>query len=544
MPLRADDAPWFSSTIVSTLEMCWVVGATVRGRADAVGGGDVGATDVAATDVDEQAATSATRTAGNAVDLRTPALCPVAHTVNVDPQHAFSDDALGELDGIALAARIRDGELSRRDVIEAAVARLAKVDGLNAVQLMDAERALAAAPVAGPFSGVPTFIKDNVDVAGWPTNQGSEAFTAKPAKRTSVAAGTVLSTGLVALGKSRLPEMGWNATTEFMTGEPVRNPWNPSYSSGASSGGAAALVASGVVPIAHANDGGGSIRIPAAACGLVGLKPTRGRWAPDVLDRVMPLKLVNNGALTRTVRDTAHFLAHTERLGKLPPIGLVEGPSSRRLRVGLVLDAPRGSTDAETRAAVLATSDLLADLGHTVEEVPFPVDEQFGEDFALYWGFLASFVAVTGPRVFPGWDPARADSLTLGARSYFSERRTAFPGALRRLRASKARYAAAFASRDLVLSPALSHTTPEIGHLSPRLPFDLLAERLRDYVGFTPVNNAAGSPGMSLPLGQTSDGRPIGVHFSAAHGDERTLLEIAYELEQAQPFRRVGQTAG
>jgi amidase len=460
------------------------------------------------------------------------------------PQHAFSDDVLGALDGLALATRIRDREVSRREVLEAALARLAKVDGLNATQLVDAARALEAAPVAGPFSGVPTFVKDNVDVAGWPTNQGSEAFTAVPAKKDSAAARTVLATGLVPLGKSRLPELGWNASTEFMTGEPVRNPWDPAYSSGASSGGSAALVAAGVVPIAHANDGGGSIRIPAAACGLVGLKPTRRRFAPDPLERVMPVNLVSNGVLTRTVRDTAHFLAHAEQPGKLPPIGLVEGPSTRRLRIGLVADSVRSATDTETRAAVLATADLLTALGHTVEEMALPVDEQFAEDFSLYWGFLGWFVAKTGPRVFPGWDPARADGLTTGLTAYFAARRKDFPGAVRRLRATQHTYALAFANRDLVLSPTLSHTTPEIGHLSPRQPFEQLFDRLRDYAGFTPLNNASGSPAMSLPLGQTSDGRPIGVHFSAAHGDERTLLELAYELEEAKPFPRLGQTSG
>jgi amidase len=459
-------------------------------------------------------------------------------------QHAFSDDVLGDLDGLALATRIRDREVSRREVIEAAIARAAEVDGLNAVQLLDAERALAAAPVPGPFSGVPTFIKDNIDVAGWPTNQGSEAFTAPAAKKDSVTARIVLSSGLVPLGKSRLPEMGWNASTEFMTGEPVRNPWDTAYSSGASSGGSAALVAAGVVPIAHANDGGGSIRIPAAACGLVGLKPTRGRWALDPLDRIMPVRLVSNGVVSRTVRDTAHFLAHTEKRGALPPIGLVEGPSRQRLRIGLVADSVRGTTDAETRSAVLATAELLTSLGHTVEETVLPVGEQFAEDFSLYWGFLGWFTAKAGPRAFPGWDPAKADTLTTGLTGYFARRRRDFPAALRRLRATKQVYAAAFRSKDLLLSPTLSHTTPEIGHLSPRQPFEQLFDRLRDYAGFTPLNNAAGSPAISLPLGETADGRPIGIHLSAAHGDERTLLEIAYELEEARPFRRLGQTAG
>ena len=459
-------------------------------------------------------------------------------------QHAFSDDALGDLDALALAGRIRDRQVSRREVLEAALARAAKVDGLNAIQLLDAERAFGSPAVAGPFSGVPTFIKDNVDVAGWPTNQGSEAFTASPAAKDSVAARNVLRTGLVPLGKSRLPEMGWNASTEFMTGEPVRNPWNPAYSSGASSGGSAALVASGVVPIAHANDGGGSIRIPAAACGLVGLKPTRGRLPMDRLELVMPVNLVSNGVLTRSVRDTAHFLAHAERPGKLPAIGLVEGPPVRRLRIGLVADSVWRSTDDETRAAVLGAAALLSDLGHVVEEMPLPVGEQFAEDFSLYWGFLGWFANKAGPRAFKGWDPTKADTLTLGLTEYFATRRKEFPGAIRRLRASKHVYAQAFTGRDLMLSPTLSHTTPEIGHLSPRQPFEQLFDRLRGYAGFTPLNNASGSPAISLPLGQTSDGRPIGIQLAAAHGDERTLLEIAYELEQARPFRRLGSDTG
>ena len=468
-------------------------------------------------------------------------LCPVEQTVHVRPQHAFSDDdALGLLDGLGVAARVRDRDVSRREVVEAALARLAKVDGLHAVQLADAQRALGAAAVPGPFSGVPTFVKDNVDVAGWPTNQGSEAFVARPARRTSVAARTFLSSGAVALGKSRLPEFGLNASTEFMTAPAVRNPWDPDRSSGASSGGAAALVAAGVVPVAHANDGGGSIRIPAAACGLVGLKTTRGRWPLDPLDRVMPVRLVSNGLLSRSVRDTAHFLAHTEGTGPLPPVGLVEGPSSRRLRIGVVLDSIRGETDAETRSAVRDVTALLVELGHSVDEAPIPVGEQFAQDFRLYWGFCGWFATKAGPRVFPGWDPARVDGLTLGLADWFASRRREFPAAVRRLRATRHAYAQAFRRHDLLLSPTVSHTTPPLGHLSPTVPFDVLFERLRDYAGFTPINNASGGPALSLPLGATSTGLPIGVHFSAAHGDERTLLELAYELEEARPFRRLG----
>jgi amidase len=163
--------------------------------------------------------------------------------------HAYSDDVLADHDGIALAALIRSGDVSRREVLEAALARAAKVDSaLRAVQVLDAQRALAAAsqPRPGPFSGVPTFVKDNTDVAGLPTGHGSEAFTAVPAKGDAPFCRTLVGLGLVPLGKSRLPEFGFNATTEFMTQEPVRNPWDTDVSAGASSGGSAALVAAGM----------------------------------------------------------------------------------------------------------------------------------------------------------------------------------------------------------------------------------------------------------------------------------------------------------
>jgi amidase len=461
--------------------------------------------------------------------------------------HAYGDDVLAAHDGLALAALVRSGEVSRREVVEAAVRRAEEVDGaLRAVELLDAERALAstARPRPGPFSGVPTFVKDNTDVAGLPTRHGSEAIPARPAKADAPFTRTLRDVGLVPLGKSRLPEFGFNATSEFMTEEPVRNPWHTDYSAGASSGGAAALVAAGVVPVAHANDGGGSIRIPAAACGLVGLKPTRGRFRPAPLERLMPVNIVGEGVVTRTVRDTAHFFAHAERAGgrrALPPVGLVEGPGARRLRIGLVLDSVTGTrTDDETREAVLATASLLGELGHDVVEMQPPMGPQFADDFALYWGMLGYLMSRLGPRLFPGLDVRRFDGLTVGLAAHYRARARATAGAVARLRRSKAEYARALVGVDAVLTPVLAHTTPRIGHLSPRQPFDELFPRLVDYVAFTPLNNATGSPAVSVPAGSTADGLPIGVQLMARHGDERTLLELAYELEAASPFRRLG----
>jgi amidase len=462
--------------------------------------------------------------------------------------HAFGDDVLADHDGLALAALIRAGEVSRREVVEAALARAAQVDGaLHAVQVLDAERARVATdhPRPGPFSGVPTFVKDNTDLAGVPTNHGSEAFTAAPAKRDAPFVRSLLHAGLVPLGKSRLPEFGFNATTEFMTQEPVHNPWGTEHSAGASSGGSAALVAAGVVPLAHANDGGGSIRIPAAACGLVGLKPTRGRFRSSPLERVLPVNIVGEGVLTRTVRDTAHFFADAEQVRPrrpLPPVGLVEGPDRRRLRVGLVLDSVNGTTtDDETRRAVLATADLLSGLGHEVVEMPSPANAQFADDFALYWSMLGFVVSRLGARAFDGLDPSRLDGLTIGLADRYRTQARDTAGAIRRLRRSREQVARAMIGHDVMLSPVLAHTTPPLGHLSPRQPFDELFPRLLEYVGFTPLANACGSPAMSLPLGVTAAGLPLGVHLMGRYGGERTLLELAYELEAAAPFRRLGR---
>ena len=466
--------------------------------------------------------------------------------------HAFTDDALGDADATEVARRIADGEVTAREVAEAAVRRAGRVQPLlNAVAYPDFDRALAQADTLPPgrFSGVPTFVKDNLDVAGMPTNHGTEAFVARPASADSPAVEQLRALGLLLLGKSRLPEFGFSATTEYMHAEPVRNPWHTDYSTGASSGGSAALVAAGVVPLAHANDGAGSIRIPAAACGLVGLKPTRGRLVPDPANTKMPVQIATQGVLTRSVRDTAGFYAAAEehwRNPALPPVRLVEGPGRTRLRVGLVLDPIVGpGTDEETRAAVLATAALLDGLGHRVEETRLPVPPRFAEDFSLYWGLLGLLVTATGRRLFAqDFDRSRTDNLTQGLAVMCRRELARTPGMLVRLRRSSREYRKAFERFDVLLSPVLSHTTPLLGRLSPTLPFEELFTRLREYVAFTPLNNAAGAPGISLPLGRTGAGLPLGVQLSADLGDERTLLELAFELEEARPWERIQEVRG
>jgi amidase len=468
------------------------------------------------------------------------------------PVHAFTDDVLGEADATEIAERIRAGTVSAAEVCEAAVRRAEAVQPLlNAVQYADYERALASADAcaSGAFAGVPTFVKDNVDVAGLPTNHGTDAFVAKPAGADSPFVTQLKALGLNVLGKSRLPEFGFSATTEYTHHDPVCNPWNPAYSCGASSGGAAALVAAGVVPLAHANDGGGSIRIPAAACGLVGLKPTRARLVADVAERRMPVPIAVQGVVSRSVRDTAGFYAAAEgywRNPRLPPVRSVQGPGRTRLRVGVVLDSVNGTpTDEETRACVLSTADLLEDLGHRVEQVPNPVPRRFAADFSLYWGLLGLMVSSTGSRVLDrDFDVTRTDNLTRGLARMCRREIARVPAVLYRLHRTTRLYRRVFTRHDVLLSPVLVHTTPRLGELSPTLPFEELFSRLQTYVGFTPFNNAAGGPAVSLPMGRTRQGLPVGCHLSADVGDERTLLELAYELEEARPWPIAGPPGG
>lgn len=461
--------------------------------------------------------------------------------------HAFGDDALSNHDATAIATLIRERKLSSREVLEAAIDRAHKVEpAIHAIELAVFRQALREArqPHEGFFAGVPTFVKDNTEIKGLPTSHGSDAVSTAPAKRDGAFARQYMAQGFICMGKSRMPEFGLNATTEFVEHTPTRNPWHTEYSCGASSGGSAALVAAGVVPIAHANDGGGSIRIPAACCGLIGLKPTRGRLVDSASARFLPINIIGEGVVTRSVRDTANFFAEAERYfynPKLSRVGWVQGPGSRKLRVGLVLDSITGQrTDDETRDTVLATAKLLGDMGHQVEEMPFNIRDTFAHDFGLYWGMLSYLMGKFGKQIMgPEFDKTRLDDLTQGLGRMYRKQIMQTPVMLYRLKKIHQEYAALFRNYDLILSPTLAHTTPRLGHLSPATPFNELFERLMHYVSFTPLNNVSGGPGISLPMGQSQAGLPIGVHFSANHGDERSLLEVAFALEQAAPWRRI-----
>jgi amidase len=222
--------------------------------------------------------------------------------------HAFGSDVLADHDAVALADMVRRREVSPVELARAAIDRVERINGaLNAVSWPDYERALstAARPRNGLFAGVPTFVKDNVDLRGLPTGHGSQAVPKIPADRDGSFTKQYLSLGLSVLGKTTMPEFGFNCTAESQSNPPTRNPWHTGFSSGGSSGGSAALVAAGAVPLAHANDGGGSIRIPAAWCGLVGLKPSRGRLVQTGIARVLPVNRWHRDTIPRNTRQRA-----------------------------------------------------------------------------------------------------------------------------------------------------------------------------------------------------------------------------------------------
>lgn len=461
--------------------------------------------------------------------------------------HAFGDDALGDLDAVGLVEALHAGRVSVREAVDAAIARTEAVDpalGAVAYVAFDRARAEARDPRGGFFAGVPTLLKDNVDVARLPTQHGTDAFVPRPQRRDGDLARMYLATGLLPIGKTRLSEYGFSASAEHPRLGPVRSPWSTDHTAGASSAGSAALVAAGAVPIAHANDGGGSIRIPASVNGLVGLKPTRDRLAQDALNRQMPIRIVADGVVTRSVRDTAAFLREAEKVFRplhLPPVGDVTRPGRGRLRIGVHTHGVGRGASPEVTRLTLDVAARLAELGHVVEEVPAPVDPGFPDDFVLYWAFLALVIVRTGRRAHgPTWDPSRLDHLTVGLARHARRNLHRVPAAVRRLRRA-AHDADVFHERwDVVLTPTLAHETPLLGHLDPTHEYDVVLDRLLDWVAFTPWQNVTGHPAVSLPLATTAAGLPQGMMLSAGRGREAMLLGLSLELEEALPFARIG----
>ena len=303
-------------------------------------------------------------------------------------------------------------------------------------------------------------------------------------------------------------------------------------------------MAGGLLTLATGGDGGGSIRIPAACNGLVGLKPTRGRLPLETAHDEMPIKLVANGVVTRSVRDTAAFFREAEkawRSPKLPAIGDVTGPGARRLRIGVLTRSIRRESSPEVRAATLETAALLEALGHHVETIDeMPVPDSFVDDFLLYWALLAMALVRGGQRRFgPSCDPQRLDNLTLGLNRRATRNLHRMPAALTRLATTRRRTRSLTQRFDVVLTPTLADETPPVGHIDPMADYDQIVARLIDWAAFTPLQNVTGDPAISLPLAHSSTGLPIGMMFNAPAGHEARLLELAYELEAARPFRGI-----
>ena len=451
-------------------------------------------------------------------------------------------------DATETAAMIRNGQMSALEAAKIAVDRALKLQPkLNFLVASDFDRALERGQIAamtGPFAGVPFLIKDLDDYKGLPTRSGSRAMLQMPpATRQPPLIDAYDRAGVNVIGKSATPEYGFLPTTEPTGFGPTRNPWDLSRSSGGSSGGAAAATAAGVVPFAHASDGGGSIRIPASCCGLFGLKPSRGRMV-GTRDQVRVSDISVEHVLTRSIRDSAAMFALTEDAGpgaQLKPVGLVTSPLKRRLRIGLVVDGGSGNPPSpEVRAATDSTVKLLESLGHRVVATKWAINRTFIDDFLLLWASGAADLADTLAKVMghpPGPDVLEGFSLGMAEKAARAPK-DALPKAIQNLQIAADAYNPWFAANrfDVILSPVLSAPPPLLGFVGPDVAFDTLIARLTEYVGYTTYHNVAGAPAMSVPLNWTPGGLPVGSQFAARVGDEALLFQLAYQLEAARPW--------
>lgn len=455
---------------------------------------------------------------------------------------------------LEVAERIRSGEVSSRDVVEAALAQIEARKDLNAFSFVGAEDALAAADAiqpgdARPFAGVPMAIKELNPVAGQPFTMGSEIFGDFRAQADAYTVRRLRQAGFVLIGRTTAPEFGITPTTESRRFGPTRNPWNLNHSSGGSSGGAAAAVAGGILPAAQGSDGGGSIRIPAAACGLVGLKPSRGRISsgPDFGDNF----LSTNGALTRTVADSAALLdilagyEAGDATWAPPPLepfanALKHVPTP--LRIAFTTVSPLGTP--VDPAAITATQDaakLLESLGHQVVEMTPPVWQtaELEPAFnAIYAAGIASGVR-GGARITRR---APAPELVEPLTWWFYEQAMRTSGAellesITLLQQYARQLIAFFFQYDVLVTPALAQRPLPIGYLNTQ-GADPVAEwrKAAAYTPFTPIFNVSGQPAISLPLYQGEDGLPLAVQLVAPPLGEALLLNLAAQLEAAAPW--------
>lgn len=459
-------------------------------------------------------------------------------------------------DGLGLAKLVRDKHVKPIELVDAAIERIERHNPVvNAVIWTMYERARDMAKKKlpdGPFRGVPFLLKDILGhMEGVPNRDGSRMTPDGPSPFTSDLVQRYLTAGLIPLGKTNVPEFGLVPTTESKLYGPARNPWNPLHSTGGSSGGSGAAVASGMVPMAHANDGGGSIRIPASACGLVGLKPTRARNPMGPLLGDMMSGLGIDHIVCRSVRDAAAMLDVTAGPGLGDPYYAPSGPKSwltasrkrpGKLRIAFAPTKLDGSPfHPDVAAAVKASAKLCKDLGHRVEEAsPAIAQEQMiGPFMALWTGGLAMQVdglsELTGRK--PG--PRSLEGLTLGLyEAGKSVTAAQYLGAVFQIQALARQVAAWHERYDIWITPVLSTPPIALGSIDfdERDPMKGFAPII-DYVPFTALQNATGQPAISLPLHMTADGLPVGVQFVGRVGEEALLLQLARSIEKAAPWK-------
>ena len=464
-----------------------------------------------------------------------------AETPPVDSTPAtFTAEAIP--DGLEQLDMLANGSATSLSLTEAAIARSTAAHPLiNAVATEAYDKALeaAATPPDGRFGGVPTFIKDLLDWEGDQTLYGSRAFKGYIAPSDGEFAKAWRKAGIISLGKSTSPEMGLISSTEPLVSGATRNPYDLSRIPGGTSGGAAAHVAARVVPFAHASDGGGSIRIPAACCGLFGLKPSRG--ALPISRDSGPVDISVNHAVTLTVRDSAALFAAAEvdLETDLPRTGNVTEASTRRLRIGFAPDPITDATlDAETLAGIERTAELCRELGHEVIDYTVPIDgAAFTDAFLLYWAagaatFAQQASAFSGKPI----SPEILEPWTLGLAQEFLGRQADMDGAIAYLQAFEADYHSWFDEIDVLLTPTVSTVPPKIGSQAPDGDYKTVRANVLNFAAFTAPMNVSGAASMSVPLQWSADGLPVGSMFSGKRGDDGLLLSLAYELEAAQPW--------
>ncbi len=457
------------------------------------------------------------------------------------------------LDAVGLAELVSRGAVSPRELVREALRRLEAADALHhfVAHRFDAEAELGAMPSTGRFRGVPFLLKDQLEVAGQPVTYGTRLLGGYRPSHTHPLARRFAEAGLVVLGRTTMSELGLLPTTESRAYGDTHNPWAPGHSPGGSSGGAAVAVAAGVVPMAHAADGGGSIRIPASACGLVGLKPSRGReprWPDDP-----PQGFVSHFAVTRSVRDAAALL-DVVRVDDGPPFeaSTIRPPGS--LRIGLTAEGFWGEPlHADVHTVLTYVAARLGELGHHVEPSATPVDDEpFAEAFQVLWCTAAGVFLKIAQREapLPPWlrrltaSPGVFRRLTALGRAVepFTRRLARVEAALspsdlwlaeQALDRTSDQVRSYFEGQDLWLTATMSLPPPRHGFLDLRAPDDAVRQQLFGLIGFTPIANATGIPAISLPGGLSSTGLPIGIQLMAPWGREDRLLAVARQLEQA-----------